>query len=173
MCPKSHGGRSQRKRRLNHVVWFMLPKPSHPSPLERLNCCVLQTEVLAYWRENVILRTSLASSFIRWGSEGSLWADRPIPAGANAHWVVRKVRSESSDTARSLLLYLFIDTNSYREHGPFFCHCLSTKESFFIMLQPSECAEKLGCPRNSWCTFCSLLHLLFPLPQEAEKSRLF
>lgn len=148
------------------------PQTQSPSPLERLNCCLLQAEVLPCWRENVILRSNWASGFTCWGWQGSHWADRPFSAGASACSVVRQDRSESSDMARSLLLYPFIDAHSYQEHGPSFCHCPSTEESFFLMLQPSACAEKLGCPRNSWYTFCSLLHLLFPLPQEAQKSRL-
>lgn len=44
---------------------------------------------------------------------------------------------------------IFIDPQHCEKHGSFF-HCFpSFEELFFIMLQPSTCAELLRCPRNS------------------------
>lgn len=163
--PKPRGGCSQRKRWLNHVAWFMMPKPSHPSPLERLNCCVVQAEVVPYWRENL-------------AKFGKLWVGRqplsrqPLCCRCQCTLGGEEGQVWELRCGRSLHLCPCIDTYSDQEHGPFFCRCPSTAESF-LMLQPSTWAEKLGCPRNSWHTSCSLLHLLSPLPHEAEKSRLF
>lgn len=47
---------------------------------------------------------------------------------------------------------IFIDTQNCEKHGSFFRCFPSFEELFFIMLQPSTCAELLRCPRNSWHT---------------------